>query len=108
MAVDEGALLEQPEEVIDAEVVEETEGEEKPREVPSVFSVVNRYLIGAVDVSPPNEEDDSRIVRLHSAQGGAVIEANLSPELCVFLSGKLVEVEVIAEAEDDEDARASQ
>lgn len=95
----EGAILEPPEphEALDGQVQEPS----APQEVPSVFSVVTRYLVGGVDVSPP-ADDGSRVVRLHSASGQAVVEGNLSPQLCEFLSGKLVEVEVIAE--DDEEA----
>lgn len=100
----EGAVLDPPGEEV-AEVVDEaTEPQETP-EVPSVFSVTNRYIIGRVDVTPP-AEDGSRVVRLYSGNAGAVIEANLSPQLCEFVSGKLVEVEVIAE--DDEDAGSSE
>jgi len=100
------------EEVVDAEVVPDEAAVEEPKEVPSVFSVTNRYLVGAAEVSPP-AEDGSRVIRLQSATGGAVVEANLSPELCVFISGKLVEVDVIAEEEEVdgevvEDARSTE
>lgn len=95
----EGAILDPPEtsEALDGEAKEP----EAPQEVPSVFSVVNRYLVGGVEVSPP-AEDGSRVVRLHSASGQAVVEANLSPQLCEFLSGKLVAVEVITQDDAEE------
>lgn len=80
--------------------IEEQEG---PQEAPSVFSITNRYLVGAADVSAP-AEDGSRVIRLQSANGAAVIECNLSTQLCEFVSAKLVEVEVIEEA----DARAKE
>jgi hypothetical protein len=96
----EAATILEPDEVVEPEAVEE------PQEVPSVFSVTNRYLVGRVEVSPP-AEDGSRVVRLHSGNGAAIIEANLSPQLCEFVSGKLVEVEVIEEAEVVEDVSAS-
>lgn len=102
----EGAILEPPapDEALEAEGTEE----DAPQEVPSVFSVVTRYLVGGVEVSPP-AEDGSRVVRLHSASGQAVVEGNLSPQLCEFLSGKLVEVEVITQDdEEDEDAGAKE
>lgn len=94
----EGAILEPPapDEAVEAESTEE----DAPQEVPSVFSVVNRYLVGGVEVSPPIE-DGSRVVRLHSASGQALIEANLSPQLCEFLAGKLVAVEVITQEDED-------
>lgn len=98
----EGVVLDTPtpDEALDGEGQEP----EAPQEVPSVFSVVTRYLVGGVEVSPP-AEDGSRVVRLHSASGQAVVEGNLSPQLCQFLSGKLVEVEVITQDdEEDEDA----
>lgn len=93
----EGAILEPPE--TDEVLVEESTEPEAPQEVPSVFSVVNRYLVGGVEVSPP-AEDGSRTVRLQSASGQALIEANLSPQLCAFLSEKLVAVEVIPQGEE--------
>lgn len=94
----EGAILDPPEPDAAAEAeVEEVDG---PQEVPSVFSVVHRYLVGAADVSEP-AEDGSRVIRLQSAAGNAIVEANLSPQLCEFLSGKLVEVPVIEEGEED-------
>lgn len=90
----EGAILEPPvEEVVDGDVQEQ----EGPQEVPSVFSVINRYLVSAADVSPP-AEDDSRVLRLFSSSG-AIVEVNLAPPLCEFISTKLVEVPVIAEDE---------
>lgn len=94
----EGVILEAPntEEVVDGEIDEQ----EAPAEVPSVFSVINRYLVGGAEVSPP-AEDGSRVLRLHSASGGAIIEANLSPELCGFVSNKLVAVEIIEEADEE-------
>lgn len=70
-----------------------------PEEVPSVFSVTNRYLVGAAEVSDAGE-DGSQVIRLASASGGAVIEANLSPQLCQFIKGKLGAVKAISE--DDE------
>ncbi len=82
------------------------EGEEGPQEVPSVFSVTNRYVVGRVDVSPPGE-DGSRVVRMFSGNGGTVIEVNLSPQLCEFVSDKLVEVEVITQGDDEEDEDAA-
>lgn len=91
----EGAFLEAPAEEIVGGEIEEPEG---PQEVPSVFSVTNRYLVGRVEVSPP-ADDGSRVMRLHSASGGAIIEANLAPQLCEFISSKLVEVEVIEEVD---------
>lgn len=107
---EEGAILEPVEDVVDAEVVPDEKEQEAPQEVPSVFSVTNRHLVGRLEVSPPSEEDGSRIVRLHSANGSAIIEANLSPQLCEFLSGKLIEVEVIEEADAEvvEDAPPSE
>lgn len=96
----EGAILEQPEEVV------ETDEQPVEEEVPSVFSVTNRYLVGRVEVTPP-AEDGSRLLRLHSASGAAVIEANLAPQLCEFVSEKLIEVEVITEDEASEDADRS-
>lgn len=104
----EPAILEPPE--TDEALGIDGDAPEGPQEVPSVFSVVNRYLVGGAEVSPP-ADDGSRVLRLHSASGQAVIEANLSPQLCTFLSGKLVAVEVIAEDEDakgDEDAGSSE
>ena len=59
-------------------------------ETPSVFSVVNRYVVGRVDVAPP-AEDGSRTLRLYAASGGTVIEAALSRELWAFIAGKLGE-----------------
>lgn len=96
----EGAILEQPEEVV------ETDEQPVEEEVPSVFSVTNRYLVGRVEATPP-AEDGSRLLRLHSASGAAVIEANLAPQLCEFVSEKLIEVEVITEDEASEDADRS-
>lgn len=91
----EGAILEPPTaEEVDGEVQEQ----EGPQEVPSIFSVTNRHIVGRVEVTPP-AEDGSRILRLFSANGGTVIEANLSPELSEFVSNKLVEVEVIEEVD---------
>lgn len=63
---------------------------EGPQEVPSVMSVTNRYLVGRADVTPP-DEDGSRIVRLFSGDGGTIIEANFSPQLCEFVAAKLTE-----------------
>lgn len=90
------------------EAVEETaalepEAGSGPEETPSVFSVVNRHIVGRADVSPAFE-DGSRTLRLYSANGQTIIEANLSKPLCDFLSGKLVEVEVIEEDDADADA----
>lgn len=104
----EGAILDPPE-AVEGEVVEEpVEEPVEEQEVPSVFSVTNRYLVGRAEVTPP-AEDGSRVVRLFSASGGAVIEANLAPQLCEFVSAKLVEVEVIAEDAEviDDDASDS-
>jgi hypothetical protein len=95
---DTAAILEPPADEATAPPVpaEET----APEEVPSVFSVTNRYLVGAAEVSDP-AEDGSQIIRLASASGGAVIEANLSPQLCGFIKGKLGAVKVVSE--DDEE-----
>jgi len=94
---DTAAILEPPsDEAAAAAPAEET----APEEVPSVFSVTNRYLVGAAEVSDVGE-DGSQIIRLASASGGAVIEANLSPQLCVFIKGKLGAVKVVSE--DDEE-----
>lgn len=60
------------------------------QEAPSVFSVVNRYIVGQVDVAPP-AEDGSRIIRLFSGDGGTIIETNLSAQLCEFVAAKLAE-----------------
>ena len=90
-------ILEPPVEAAAETSAEETEG---PQEIPSVFSVVYRYLVGAANVSDP-AEDGSRVVRLQSATGNAIIEADLSPQLCEFLSSKLVEVPIIEEGQDD-------
>lgn len=96
----EGAILEPP--VEEAAVEEAAAAEETaPEEVPSVMSVTTRYLIGAAEVSLP-AEDGSRVLRLQSASGQAVIEANLSEELWGFIREKSTAVEVITE--DDEDA----
>lgn len=100
----EGQILDPPTGVTEAnaaaaEAAAELEGEEAP-EVPSVMSVVNRYLIGGADVSPP-QEDGSRALVLQSTNGQAVIEASLSPQLCEYLSGKLVEIEVIEQGDDN-------
>lgn len=97
----EPAILEPPEtdEAVAAEV------DEQPEEVPSVFSVTTRHMIGAADVSPV-AEDGSRVLRLFSGNGAVVIEANLAPRLCDFLGEKFTEVEVIAEG--DEDAPAGE
>lgn len=92
----EPAILEPPEP--DGAVAGAVNDDEQPAEVPSVFSVTNRHLVGAADVSLP-AEDGSRVLRLFSANGSTVIEANLAPELCTFVSGKLIEVEVIAETD---------
>lgn len=62
------------------------------QEAPSVFSVMNRYLVGRADVTPP-ADDGSRVMRLFSGDGGTTIEATLSSELCDFVAAKLVEVE---------------
>ena len=91
----EGTILEA---VPDEEAVEEQEG---AQEVPSVFSVTNRYLVGRLEVLPP-AEDGSRVMRLYSGNGGAIIEANLSPQLCAFAAAKLEEVEIIEEETDVE------
>lgn len=85
-----------------APVPEEAEEQEGPQEVPSVFSITNRYLVGRMDISPP-AEDGSRVMRLYSGNGGAIIEANLSPELCAFAALKLVEVEVIEEGDEEKE-----
>lgn len=102
--MEQGAVLE-PDEVLGAE----DEEQELPQEVPSVFSVVTRYLVGGAEVTEP-AEDGSRVLRLHAASGQAIVEANLSAELCQFLSGKLVAVKVLAEddPETDEDAGAAE
>lgn len=94
----EGAILEPPTPVEELEA--KSQEQEGPQEVPSVFSVVTRYIVGGVEVSLP-AEDGSRVVRLHSASGQAIVEGNLSPQLCEFLSGKLVEVEVITQEDED-------
>lgn len=97
----EGAVLEPPLQQVQQVDPPSGDEQEATAEVPSVFSVINRYLVGAADVSPP-AEDGSRILRLYSASGNAIVEANLAPPLCEFISGKLVEVEVITQ--DDEEA----
>lgn len=103
----EGAILEPPEEVIDAEVVSEETVPEEQQEVPSVFSITNRHLVGRLAVTPP-AEDGSRTMQLFSANGGTIVELNLSAQLCQFAALKLIEVEVIpedgAEAEQTEEA----
>jgi hypothetical protein len=87
--------------ILDPPEAPEAEAEEQgtPEEVPSVFSVTNRYLVGAAEVSDVGE-DGSQIIRLASASGGAVIEANLSPQLCQFIKGKLGAVKVVSEDEE--------
>lgn len=104
----EGQILEQPQ---DAPAGPVEEQEDAPQEVPSVFSVVNRYLVGAVEVSPP-VEDGSRIIRLQSANGSVLIEANLSEQLSTFLGDKLTAVEIIAEGDEQppetDDARSKE
>lgn len=98
---DTAAILEPPvEPVAEGELVEEPE---EQQEVPSVFSVTNRYLVGRMEISPP-ALDGSRVMRLYSGNGVAVVEVNLSPQLCEFASAKLVEVEVIEEDAEVEDA----
>jgi hypothetical protein len=99
--VEAGGQIAQPEieEAIAAAQAEEQEG---PQEIPSVFSVTTRYLVGRVDVTP-SAEDGSRIIRLMSGNGATVVEANLSPSLCEFIGTKLTEVEVIAEDADIEE-----
>jgi hypothetical protein len=87
--------------VLDPDAGAEAALEETPQETPSVFAVTNRYLVGGAEVSPP-AEDGSRVVRLHSASGQAVIECNLAPQLAAFIAEKLVAIEVIEE--DDADA----
>lgn len=82
------------------ETVAEPTVEGEPQEAPSVFSVINRHIVGRVDVSPPFP-DGSRVVVLQSANGATLVEANLSLPICEFLSQKLVEVEVIAEGDED-------
>src|SRR5512146_1849441 len=72
---------------------------EEEQEAPSVFSVVNRYIVGRAEVSPP-AGDGSRVVRLISVNGGTIIEANLAPQLCDFVSAKLVEIPSAEEGED--------
>jgi hypothetical protein len=103
------AILERPEEAIEGKIAEAIEGKiaeaTEAEEVPNVFSVTNRYLAGTAEVSDP-AEDGSQVIRLGSASGGAVIEANLSPQLCAFISGKLGTTRVISE--DDDDAAPSQ
>lgn len=91
----EGAILEA---LPDSEAAEESQEEQ---EVPSVFSTTTNHLIGRADVSPPTE-DGSRIMRLFSASGGAVVEANLSATICAFLASRLVAVEVIEEVIEDD------
>lgn len=94
---DTAAILEPVPDEATAPPTEET----APEEVPSVFSVTNRYLVGAAEVSDV-AEDGSQIIRLSSASGGAVIEANLSPQLCVFIKGKLGAVKVVSEDEEEQ------
>lgn len=94
MAADD-VLIDAPDE---AAAEEQTEGQE----IPSVFSVINRHLVGAADVSDP-APDGSRMLRLYSANGQSVIEAALAPQLCEFLAGKLMAVRVITEDEEPED-----
>lgn len=74
----------------------------EPQEIPSVFSITNRHLVGRAEVSPA-AKDGSRVIRLFSGNGGTIIEANLSPQISQFVGLKLLEVEVIA-AEDEEEA----
>jgi hypothetical protein len=95
------AILERPEE----EEAVEDQPQGAPEDVPSVFSVTTRYLVGAAEVSDP-AEDGSQVIRLGSASGNAVIAANLSPQLCEFISGKLGTTRAISE--DDDDAAPSQ
>ncbi len=64
---------------------------QEQQEAPSVFSVVNRHIVGGVEVSPPPQEDGSRTLRLYAASGGTVIEMNLSAQLCEFVAAKLEE-----------------
>jgi hypothetical protein len=81
---------------------QEVGGEEQgPQEVPSIFSVTTRFVVGRVDVSPP-AADGSRVVRMFSGNGSTVIEANFSPEICEFVADKLVEVEVITQDDAEE------
>lgn len=82
------------------EAAPEADEQTGEQEAPSVFSVVNRHIVGRCDVSPPFE-DGSRVLRLYSANGGTIIEANLSQQVCEFVSNKLVEVEIIAEGDED-------
>lgn len=97
-------LSELPPEV--AERVAQAEQEaQQGGEVPSVMSVTSRYLVGRVDVTPP-ADDGSRVLRLFSGNGGTIIEANLSPQLCEFAAAKLTEVEVIAAADAEEEPDA--
>lgn len=80
-----------------AEAGAELEGQQQ---VPSVFSLVQRYMIGGAEVTPP-AADGSRIVRLHAGSGQSMIEAALSSELCDFLAEKLVEVKIIEQGDED-------
>lgn len=84
----------------------EAAAETEPQEVPSVVAVTNRYLVGSVDVGDPSE-DGSRLLRLHSASGATVIEANLSPQVWDFLRVKSSEVKIVTQDEvEDADAPA--
>jgi hypothetical protein len=56
--------------------------------------VTTRYLIGRVDVGPP-DDDGSRVLRMFSGDSGTIIEATFSPQVCGFVAAKLVEVEEI-------------
>lgn len=98
----EGVVLEQPDGADEAPVQEPTFDE-----VPSVFSVITRYLIGGGDVSKP-EEDGSRMLRLYAASGQAIIEASLSPQLCAAIAEGLTKVEVEIIEEGDGDAGAGE
>lgn len=90
----EPVILDAPAAPDEAEAPEPTaEEQEGAQEVPSVFSVTQRHLVGGADVSDP-AEDGSRVLRLFSGNGTVVIEANLSPQLCDYVSGKLTEVKV--------------
>lgn len=93
----EGALLEQPEAADASGATEDAAAQE---EAPSVFSVINRYLIGAVDVSDP-AEDGSRMLRLYSASGQAIVETAMSSQLCEHIATKLAEVKVIEQGDED-------
>lgn len=89
--------------LLDPDAGQEPEVQEGAPQVPSIVSLTNNYVINAADVSAPSAEDGSRLVKLIAANGGVVIDAALSAELCAYLAEALVAIEVI-EQEEGEDA----